>query len=192
MKQSANFIPVGAVHRYRYARFKAGVSLEEIARVDKVKPLTVDESIRMCKAQEQIFGIDALETHTIEIITSAKDLEKQALAEALTAESQVFGHTDDTAGQVIASVPNHEARMRAFDSLTKRTTAIMARHVKGPTTNHNVNVGVGVISSHGGGATNFEERLREVTRRRQQLTAGENALPAGDILDVEAEESASA
>jgi hypothetical protein len=191
VKKSPNFIPVGNTHRYRFARFNAGISVEEIAKTDKVKPTAIEESIRLCKAQEQIYGINALETHTIEIITSAKDLEKQAIAEALTAETQVFGHTEDTAGEVIASVPNHEVRMRAMDTLTKRTSAIMARHVKGPTTNHNVNVGVGVVAGHGGGATNFEERLREVTRRRQ-LTTGANVLPVGDIVDVEAEESTNA
>lgn len=167
------------------------MSVEDIAIADKVKPKAVEESVRMCKAQEQVYGIDALETHTIEIITSAKALEKQAISEALTAETQVFGHTEDTAGEVIASVPNHEVRLRAIDSLTKRTTAIMARHVKGPTTHHNVNVGVGVVAGHGGGSTNFEERLREVTRRRQ-LTTGANVLPVGDIVDVEAEESTTA
>lgn len=177
------FIPVSKMHRWRHARFKSGMSIEEIAKQDKRSVLTIEESIRTVEAQAQIYGIAALETNTIEIVSHVKDLEKQALTEALLAERNVYG-TGDNVGAVIASEPDHEIRLKAVSEITEKTKAVMSRHTKGNTQTTQVNVGVGV-GVHTDGATNFEARLRDIVKKRQLNAGNPGELAAGgNVIDI--------
>jgi hypothetical protein len=178
------FIPVSKLHRWRHARYKSGMSVEDIAKQDKKTILTIEESIRMVEAQAQIYGIAALESSTIEIVSHVKDLEKQALTEALLAEKNVYAHAGDNVGEVIASEPDHEIRLKAVSEITEKTKAVMSRHAKGNTQTTQVNVGVGV-GVHTGGATNFESRLRDIVKKRQLNAANPGELATGgNIIDV--------
>jgi hypothetical protein len=161
------------------------MSIDDIAKQDKVKPGTIEESLRCVEAQNQIFGVQSLENNTIEVISHLKDLEKQALEEALTAEKYVYSNNSANAGEVIAAEPDHDTRLRAVGQITEKTKSVMLRHAKGNTQNTHVNVGVGVGVSNGE-STNFESRLRDLVKKRQQLqAASENELPVGgEILDV--------
>lgn len=159
------------------------MSIEDIARQDKIKPESVEASIRLVEAQAQLFGIQSVETNTIELVTHVKEIEKQAVTEALTAEKHVYAHAGENAGAVIASEPDHEIRLRASEGLTEKIKAVMIRHVKGNTQNTNVNVGVGVGITTGESA-NFESRLREIVKKRQ-LNVSQNELPAGgNVVDI--------
>jgi hypothetical protein len=178
------FIPVSKLHRWRHARFKSGMSIEDIAKQDKKTTGTIEESIRTVEAQAQIFGIAALESSTIEVVSHVKDLEKQALTEALLAEKNVYAHTGDNAGDVIASEPDHEIRLKAVSEITEKTKVVMSRHAKGHTQTTQVNVGVGV-GVHTDGATNFESRLREIVKKRQLNAANSGELAAdSNVIDV--------
>jgi hypothetical protein len=176
-------MPVSKTHRWRHARAKAGMSIEDIARQDKVKPEQIETSIRLVEAQAQLFGIQSVETDTIELVSHVKEIEKMAVTEALVAEKRVYAHEGENAGEVIASEPDHEIRLRASEGLTEKIKAVMVRHVKGHTQNTNVNVGVGVGIS-AGESTNFESRLRDIVKKRQ-LSTSQTELPAGgNVIEI--------
>src|SRR5271156_7110060 len=159
------------------------MSIEEIAKQDKRSVLTIEQSIRLVEAQAQIYGVNALEVSTIEVISSAKELEKQALKEALVAEKNIYADNGPNAGQVIASEPDHDIRLKAVSEITEKTKAVISRHTKGNIQTTQVNVGVGV-GVHTDGATNFESRLREIVKKRQ-LGASQSELSAGgNVIDV--------
>lgn len=178
MKKSlATFSAMSPKHQWRYARSESGMSLEEIAKADKVAIATVEESVNMVRAQNKIFGIEALEASTIEIIQANKALEKQALSDALLAERYVYGHGDN-AGEVVASEPDHDIRLRAVSEITEKTKAVMAKHAKGNSTNVQVGVGVGVGVTNND-PTNFETRLRDIQKKRRVEVVSQSELPAG-------------
>lgn len=159
------------------------MSLDDIAKQDKITVESIERSIKLVEAQAQLFGIQSVETNTVELVTHVKEIEKQAITEALIAEKNVYAHEGENAGEVIASEPDHEIRLRASEGLTEKIKAVMVRHVKGHTQNTNVNVGVGVGVTTGESA-NFESRLREIVKKRQ-LTASQNELPAGgNVVDI--------
>src|SRR5271156_5827308 len=156
------------------------MSIEEIAKQDKRSVLTIEQSIRLVEAQAQIYGVNALEVSTIEVISSAKELEKQALKEALVAEKNIYADNGPNAGQVIASEPDHDIRLKAVSEITEKTKAVISRHTKGNTQTTQVNVGVGV-GVHTDGATNFESRLREIVKKRH---TEQPELPAAGVIDI--------
>lgn len=159
------------------------MGMEEIAKADKVSVRTIEESISYVEAQNQMLGIAALEVNTIEVIGHVKELEKQALVEALTAEIPVWG-TGDAVGEIVASTPDHDTRLRAVGEITEKTKAVMMRHAKGNTNTTQVNVGVGVGVSNNE-ATNFETRLREIQKTRRLNVVSQSELPAGaNTLEV--------
>jgi hypothetical protein len=173
------YIAMSPIHRARYAKKTAlGMSVEEISKEERVSIETVARSIRDVEVHNSMFGVESLEQSGIEVILAQKELEKNVLAEALTAEKIIYSEAEDTLGEILATEPDHDVRLRAFDAVTKRTAAVLSRHSKGGVT-VNTNVGVGVVDAANG--LSYEERLREVLRRRDPVSDG---LPAGDVIDV--------
>jgi hypothetical protein len=165
------------------------MSLEEIAKEDGVKVATIERSLKDVEAQSSMFNMDALEASQTEIIMFNQEMEKMALHDSLQAEVKVYGTTPDTQGEVIATEPNYEVRLRASEILTEKTKAIISRHVKGTSVNNNLNVGI--VNNNQPSGNTFEDRLREVLRNRSlELTAPvQNDLPAGVVLDIAVEKA---
>jgi hypothetical protein len=182
------YIAVSDLHRYRYARHKVmGLTIEEIAKEDGVKISTIESSVKIVAAQQSMYTMDALETSQIEVINFSKDLEKLALHDSLQAEIKVYGNTPETQGEVVATEPDYDVRLRASAIITDKVKAIISRHVKGNTQNTQVNVGI--VNNQPTGNT-FEDRLRAVLSKRELPPSVQNDLPADvEVLDIAVEKA---
>lgn len=178
--------PRPQVEVMRHARHKVlGMTVEEIAKQDRVGIRAVEESIRNVELYNSLNSLEALELGETEVILFNKEVEKVVLADALKAEKKVYAEGGENAGEVIASEPDYDTRLKAVDSITKKAQAIFARHAKGNSINTNVSVGVGITENNG---MSFEDRLREVYKRRQDaqnsLPVQNGELPAGEVIDL--------
>ena len=166
-----------AKDRYRYARFKAGQSPEEIALQDKISIARVKASIRAVEIQNSLYGLDALEVSQSEIVMYNKERQKIAISEALVAEKKVYAEQGEFVGEVIATEPDHETRLQAVGELRQIVAALGVRHSKGPSQNINLNQS---LTMNTGTLVTFEDRLREIKKRRD---SGE--LASGETIDIQ-------
>jgi hypothetical protein len=177
------YIEVAPVHRNRYIRHEIlGVPIEEIAKEDNVGLETVARSIEAVKIQKHYVGLDSLEASESEIVVNLKTMKQKAIERALDAERKVYVQTGPQAGEVLATEPDHEVQLKAVETITEITKAVLSRHAKGNSQTVNVGVGVGVSNSF----TSFEDRLRDV-KKRMGIT--ENGLPPA-VIDIAPEKAA--
>jgi hypothetical protein len=165
------------IHLSRLLRYKSGILPKDIAVQDGVSEETVMKSVRAVEVYEHLYSAQHLEQVQIDTILSLSDLEKKALAAALT--SKVVYRDPDT-NKEVDSEPDHATRLAAVAATTAKAAAIFGRHKPVPG-GVNVQMGVAVnMPSVGSGGNSYEERLRAINARRQQP-----GLPATLVIDVE-------
>jgi len=163
-----------------------GLGLEEIAKEDGVKLSTIERSIRDIETRNAMYSLDALETSQTEVVMFNKELEKTALHESLQAEKKVYATSGENVGEVIATEPDYDVRLHASEILTEKTKTIISRHVKGTSVSTQVNLAM--VNNQPSNNT-FEDRLREVLKRRETPLLVQNDLPASGVLDIAVEEA---
>lgn len=177
------YIEVSPVHRNRYIRHEIlGMSLEDIAKEDNVGLGTVVRSIEVVKIQKHYVGLESLEASESEIVVNLKTMKQKAIERALEAERKVYVESGPDAGEVLTVEPDHEVQLRAVESITEISKAVLSRHAKGNSQTVNVGVGVGVTNNF----TSFEDRLRDVKKR---METPENGLPPA-VIDIAPEKAA--
>jgi hypothetical protein len=175
------YIEVSPVHRNRYIRHEVlGLSIEDIATEDKVTPATVIKSIETVKIQKHYVGLESLEATESEIVVNLKDKKQRAIERALDAEKKVYVESGSQAGEVLAVEPDYETQLKAVETITEITKAVLSRHAKG--NSQVVNVGVGVNNTF----TSFEDRLRDIKKKMEP----ENGLPPASVIDIAPEKVA--
>jgi hypothetical protein len=180
------YLPASDLHRYRFARHKVlGTPIEDIAKEDGVKVSTIESSIRDTEARNAMYSLDALEASQTEVVMFNKDLEKMALHDSLQAEKKIYAESGEHVGQVIASEPDYDVRLQASQIITEKTKAIISRHVKGTSVSTQVNV----VNSNNPSTNTFEDRLREVLKRRENPALVQNDLPANAVIDIAVEKA---
>lgn len=182
--KTQRYIPVGLLHRKRYAKLKAGMSVDDIAAEAGVDVKAIEISIRKVETQQQLFNLQSMEEKMIEDILDLAAVEKQAILEALQADRLIYNKGDDgVAGDIIAAEPDHETRLKASHAITEKQKAIYASRAKGSSINVNTQVGVGVAA--GNGDTGFESMLREIQKRRRVDAGSQSELPpVGTVIEV--------
>jgi hypothetical protein len=185
-KKIKNYFVAPEIHRLRYTKHKVmGMSPEDISEEEGVSVEIVRRSIRRIELQNSFTSIDALESSQIGVILHHKELEKAAISGALQAEKKVYAEAGEHAGEVIAVEPDHEIRLQAVNALTRKSEAVISLHTKSGGISVNTNIGVGVSNSSSG--ITFEDKLREIQRKRemQQLPSGvETGLPPLEVIDL--------
>ncbi len=182
---SANRNLSNPIHHSRFLRYKSGLNAEEIAKQDGVAADTVMASVRMVEMQEHLYSASRLERTTIQTIAACEDVEREALKKALKAEVVL---RDPESLEKLGTEPDHDTRLAAVEQLNDMRKHVFDRHKAVPgAPGVNVGVAVNVGSGSSGHGHSFEERLRNVTARRQgQLPAGKPELTEGkpNVIDV--------
>jgi len=175
-------IPVvpSILHRLRYAKHKTlGQSYEQIATEEKVSPKVIQHSVAMVETYRGLCDLAELEACQIAVVVSNYELERLALNRALQAVRRV---RDEKTGKVLYTEQDHQTQLQAVNEMTQITESLNARRLarflqQQQTTN--VNIGIG--GSVSGGQT-YEDRLREIQRKRKELEA------APSVIDVQPEQ----
>jgi hypothetical protein len=173
--------------RIRYARNKVlQIPVEQIAEEDGVTVQRVEQSIRNVEKINALFNVEALEQSNIKIHLFTEARQMLAIADALQAERPIMAGptaSPDTPA-IVGWEPEHDVRLRAFEALTERSKAVVARHVKGTTFNNSTSFGLQMNVS--AGVTTFEDRLRKIRESMNQpsLPVQNDRLPAGDVVDI--------
>lgn len=167
------------VHRVRYAKNKIlGMSTEQLAREEGIDEKYIKKSIAMVEAFRAMVTIEDLEASQVEVVLFNKDLEKIALRDALQAKTTIFSND----GKKISEEPNHEIRLSAVKEIREITDSLIGSKNKGGGGGGN-NVNVNVLNAPGGsgvGIATFEDRLREVKRKRGLLEQNNPSMSSED------------
>lgn len=162
------------VHKLRYAKHKIqGMSIEDIAKEEKVSEHTIRDSIFKVESYRAICNFNEVEAVESEILLSTKDLRKLALESALRAVRTIRNEK----GKLICQEPDHDTRMRAIEASVRSLEALARRY---STTkiqqNTQLNLGVGV--SVAGKRVSFETLLQKVRESQKDSEEEIMALPA--------------
>jgi len=189
--------PTGVdLHFSRYVRVKSGLAVEDIAKRDGVSVETVQESIRWVEQYRARNTVDHANEATVAAILENKQNISSALTNGLTATYE----TQDKDGKKV-SVPDVSLQLQALDRVSDLLGTVQPKPARGGI---NVGVGVGVgmgIRTKPGSSIQymgFEDRLREVRRKRAEAAAlpsppvdvSASARNIIDLDDDEAEEGA--
>ena len=174
------------IHRVRYVKNKTlGMSTEQIAREEGIQEKYIKKSIADVEAFKALTTLEELESSQVEVVLFNKDLEKLALRNALQAKTVIY---NEKTGKKISEEPNHEIQLEAVKVIADITDNLVGSKkglpVGGSTTNVNI---LNAPGSAGVGIATFEDRLREVKRKRGLL---EQTNPSSSDSDseIEAEE----
>lgn len=177
-------------HRLRFVKNKLlGMSTEQIAKEEGINEKYIKQSIAKVESYRALHTLDELEASQVEVILFNKDLQKIAIRNGLQATTQIILKEKDAEGnenEKIVEVKDVGMQLRTVEVIAKMTDNLMgsrARSLPQQTTNVNIlNAGGGT----GVGIATFEDRLREVKRKRGQLE--QQALPAPRVDDSDIEE----
>lgn len=180
------FFAPSLVHQMRYVKNKVlAMSTEQIAKEENVGVVSVQRSISQVEAYRALSTADETEISQTEIVLFNKDIEKLALRRALMAETV----TEDG-----KRIPDFDRQLHASEILTDKAKNVMDANAKkvaaaataaaaqGSGTNVNI---TNVNSSGSIGIATFEDRLREVKKKRSgELEQNTKTLPA-EVIDEE-------
>ena len=148
-----------------------GLSAEEIAKEEKVKPDAVRRSISDVEAYHALFNLKEMEAGQNEVLILNQRLETLAINSGLTAETIIR----DKDGKIIAREPDHELRLKSVQLMISLVEALESRN-KGGGGNQTVQVGISLPQATAG-AQSFEDRLREISKKRsEEISSGVPAL----------------
>jgi hypothetical protein len=155
------------IHRVRYVKNKSlGMSTEQLAREEGISERFIKQSIAAVEAFKALTTLEELESSQVEVVLFNKDLEKLALRNALQAKTI----TRDDKGKKVAEEPNHEIQLEAVKVIADITDNLVGSKYKSVPTGSTTNVNI--LNAPGGagvGIATFEDRLREVKRKRGLL-----------------------
>ena len=171
------------IHRVRYVKNKTlGMSTEQIAREEGIQEKYIKKSIADVEAFKALTTLEELESSQVEVVLFNKDLEKLALRNALQAKTVIY---NEKTGKKISEEPNHEVQLEAVKVIADITDNLVGSKkgfpAGGSTTNVNI---LNAPGSAGVGIATFEDRLREVKRKRGLL---EQNNPSSSDSDSEME-----
>jgi hypothetical protein len=166
------------IHKSRWDRARQGLSIEEIAKQDKVEKEAIDKSLRMVELFRLNCAPSELELRQMETMLVIADQDEAALSRALNAHHNVY----DSKGKKVGVEPDYTVQGEAMKEVTKRTEILIGKKNGGAGGGVNVNVqnNVGVL---GRSVTTFEDRLREIQQRRGLIPGEGASLPAADSED---------
>lgn len=169
------------IHFQRYTRFKAGASVEQIAKADHVVTQTVQQSIDQVNAYREAFSIDFTNMAVGKTVTGVLPDAGKALKRALNAKTKVR----DWKGR-LREHHDHKTQIHAAEALTGMIEAIQPKGGKGLAVN--VNATAGAQASNFNESTykpGFEEKIDEIRARVRET----NLLPreVGTTFDHDAE-----
>src|SRR5208337_106874 len=175
------------IHRLRYVKNKSlGMSTEQISREEGIQEKYIKQSIAAVEAFKALTTLEELESSQVEVVLFNKDLEKLALRNALQAKTVIYNEKTE---KKVSEEPNHEIQLEAVKVIADITDNLVGSKYKGvpaggSTTNVNI---LNAPGSAGVGIATFEDRLREVKRKRGLL---EQTNPSSSDSDseIEAEE----
>jgi hypothetical protein len=174
------------IHRVRYVKNKSlGMSTEQIAREEGISERFIKQSIASVEAFKALTTLEELESSQVEVVLFNKDLEKLALRNALQAKTVIY---NEATGKKISEQPNHEIQLEAVKVIADITDNLVGSKkgvpAGGSTTNVNI---LNAPGSAGVGIATFEDRLREVKRKRGLLEQN-NPSSSDSDSEIEAEE----
>jgi hypothetical protein len=180
--------PPGPLDCSRFYRYhELGMAIADIAREDNVSTIRVRGSLNNVRAYRGRFSSQAALHSQAETVVKMAELERAALALALTATEKVEIEDDDGTTRT-EEVPNHEIQLRASEILTQKTEVIQPKVSKGIS----IMQQTGILAPPQGAALpprgySIEERLRELQAKRQGLLPAVQEPPAVQPSPIEAE-----
>jgi hypothetical protein len=172
------------VHRLRFAKNKLlGMSVEQLAKDEGIEERYIRQSIEKVEAYRALNTLEELEASQVEVVLFNRDLEKLAIRGSLTAVTEVR----DDKGKILYKLPDHETRLKGVEVLAKITDNLIGAKARAVNSGSTTNVNILNAGNSGGvGIATFEDRLREVKKKRAQLE--EQNLPAIEVGAQELEE----
>lgn len=182
----------------RYALYRSGMSLPEIAARENVKLSTVEKSIEKMKIERELYSKEAVDIAGRRVVLEAMPVAGQSLIEALTAtRDRILSSTDDDGNDTTTVIQeaDHALRLKALDGLNKLVESLKESVplVSNSITNQNLQQNaVGI--SQGGQALSFESLTRQLreekgialeTEKKESL---ELLGPLPDTIDFELQE----
>lgn len=182
----------------RYALYRSGMALPEIAARENVKLSTVEKSIEKMKIERELYSKEAVDIAGRRVVLEAMPVAGQSLIEALTAtRDRILSSTDDDGNDTTTVIQeaDHALRLKALDGLNKLVESLKESVplVSNSITNQNQQLNaVGI--SQGGQALSFESLTRQLreekgialeTEKKENL---ELTGPLPDTIDFELQE----
>lgn len=158
------------------------MSTEQLAKEEGVDERYIQQSIAKVEAYRALNTLEELEASQVEVVLFNKDLEKLAIRGALQAVTEIR----DDKGKVIGKSPDHETRLKGVEVLAKITDNLIGAKAKPTQANNQTNVNVFAGPGGGGvGIATFEDRLREVKKKRAQLEQNNPVIDIGGQEELE-------
>jgi len=172
--------PASKIHIQRYIRNRAGETVEEIAKHDHVTERAVQNSLRIAGIQRAHLTPEFMREGLIGVVMDGTTKISTSLLEALEATTPVEICKDGKTETVMQ--PDHKTRFCAIDRYVNIATTAQPR---GPASQTNVNVGVGVNVRQASGAyVGMEDRLRTIRQQMKEAPQLEARKVVGNILDA--------
>lgn len=154
------------IHRRRWRFHRVdGLPIAKIAKDEGVDYATVKESIDLVDLYKDIHTIEEVNAAQSAVILANSKKEEEVLRDALDATMPVEV-LDADGNKTTDWVPDRKTQLEAIDTITRKLHAIQ------PKAAHSTSVQVGVgIADARQIPPGFEERLREITSRRQEERA---------------------
>ena len=145
------------LHKSRWDRVQQGMSIEEVAKQDKVGKDVIERSIRCVELYRVSCSPNEVEVRQAETLIALADDDEASIRLSLNAMHDVY----DDKGKLIGQVPDYQVRLEASKVYTERLEKILPKRnvPAGNNVNVNLQTNVGVL---GRGVVTFEDRLREI------------------------------
>ena len=171
-----------SLHRLRYVKNKVlGFSIEQIAKEEKVKEENILRSISLVESYYAMNTMEELRASQVEVVLFNAELEKAALCSALQAETKIF---HEKTGKLISREPNYDVRLKGVEMLVEIGKNLITADARSNAPSNNTQVNVNVAGGSTVGVATFEDRLREVRKKREALPAP----PLENVIEAEIEE----
>jgi hypothetical protein len=158
------------IHRLRFAKNKIlAMSTEQIAKEEGIGESCIKQSIARVEAYRALNTIEALEASQVEVILFNSEVQKRALRNGLMATT-VFTDKDGK----VSREPDYETQLQCLNIMERMTKNLLGSKPGGaplPSSTTNVNI-VNAAGGAGVGILTFEDRLREVKRKRALIDQG--------------------
>jgi hypothetical protein len=171
-----------SLHRLRYVKNKVlGLSIEQIAKEEKVKEENILRSISLVESYYAMNTMEELRASQVEVVLFNAELEKAALCSALQAETKIF---HEKTGKLISREPNYDVRLKGVEMLVEIGKNLITADARSNAPSNNTQVNVNVAGGSTVGVATFEDRLREVRKKREALPTP----PLENVIEAEIEE----
>src|ERR1700732_5164186 len=111
------------IHKFRWDRAQQGMSVEEIAKQDKVEKGSIERSLRLAEMFRLTCAPSELELRQTENLMVLADQDEAALSRAYNDHHSIY----DTKGKKIEIEQDYPAQMEAVKEVTKRTEVLIGK-----------------------------------------------------------------